>query len=123
LEFTSPEMFQTIASTEPNRPYQTNLQSLDIGKLPAKATPAAAEPLVKDSDGNPMDGSFSYSSVIGMLQYLQNHSRPDISFVVSQCSRFVHSSKWSHEDALKQIGQYLKGTINKGLFFQPTGIF
>jgi hypothetical protein len=26
-----------------------------------------------------------YSSAIGMLQYLQGHSRPDITFVVSQC--------------------------------------
>jgi hypothetical protein len=56
-----------------------------------------------------------------MLQYLQNHSRSDITYVVSQCARFVHGPKRGHEGALIQIGQYLKGTIEQGLKLKPSG--
>ena len=56
-----------------------------------------------------------------MLQYLQGHSRPDITYAVSQCARFVHSPRRSHEIALEHIGQYLKGTLNEGLILQPSG--
>jgi hypothetical protein len=82
------------------------VEALDIAHLPTKQTPAAADPLVKDEDGDPPDGIFNYCSVVGMLQYLQNHSRPDITFAVSQCARFVHAPKRSHEIALQRIGPY-----------------
>jgi hypothetical protein len=57
-----------------------------------------------------------------MLQYLQAHSRPDITFAVSQCARFVHGARRSHEVALERIGQYLKGTMTKGLVLKPVDI-
>jgi Reverse transcriptase (RNA-dependent DNA polymerase) len=50
------------------------IEALNISDLPAKKTPATAEPLVKDEFGELPDCTFSYRSVIGMLQYLQNHS-------------------------------------------------
>jgi hypothetical protein len=37
--------------------------------------------------------AYNYVSVIGMLQYLRGHSRPDITYAVSQCARYVHSPK------------------------------
>jgi hypothetical protein len=76
--------------------------------------------LVKDEDGEAVNGLFNYSSVVGMLQYLQNHTRPDITYAVSQCARFVHYPKKSHEDAVIQICQYLKGSEDKGIIFRPT---
>jgi hypothetical protein len=54
-----------------------------------------------------------------MLQYLQGHSHPNISFAVSQISRYTFGPKRSHEIALERIGRYLKGTIDKGLILQP----
>jgi hypothetical protein len=57
-----------------------------------------------------------------MLQYLQNHTRPDTTYAVSQCARFIHSPRQSHEEALIQIGQYLKGTIDKGFIFHPNNV-
>jgi hypothetical protein len=39
---------------------------------------------------------------------------------VSQCARFTHNPKRSHELALEQIGQYLKGTKDQGLILQST---
>ena len=75
--------------------------------------------LAIDEDGELAHGDFEYQSIVGQLNYLQGHSRPDITMVVSQCARFVHSPKHSHELALLHIGQYLKGTSEQGLILQP----
>jgi hypothetical protein len=97
------------------------VDALGVATAPIKHTPAAADPLVKDVDGDPPNGTYNYASVIGMLQYLQAHSRPDITYAVSQCARFIHGTRRSHEVALERIGQYLRGTMDKGLIFNPTG--
>jgi hypothetical protein len=57
--------------------------------------------------------------VIGMLGYLQGHSRSNTTFSTSQCARFIHCTKRSHEEALERIGQYLKATGDKGLIVHP----
>ena len=62
--------------------------------------------------GEPALGLYNYASVAGMLQHLQGHSRPDIAFAMSQVSRFVHSPKQSHKEALERMGRCLKGTTN-----------
>jgi hypothetical protein len=95
------------------------IEAVGVTHLPAKSTPADFVPRVKDLDGDPIDVTLNYSSVIGMLQYLQNHTRPDITYAVSQCARFVHSPRKSHEDAVIRICQYLKGTEEKGVIFRP----
>jgi hypothetical protein len=59
------------------------IEALEVSSLPIKHTPATAEPLVKDKEGEEPDGSFNYASFIRMLQYLLNHSRSDITFAVS----------------------------------------
>jgi hypothetical protein len=71
-------------------------------------------------EGDPTQATYSYATVVGMLQYLQGHSRPDITFAVSQCARYTHSPRRSHEIALERIGQYLKKTQDKGLILKPT---
>ena len=55
-----------------------------------------------------------------MLLYLQGHSRPDISFAVNQCARYAFNPRRSHEEAMKHIGRYLKGTRTKGIIMKPT---
>ena len=72
-----------------------------------------------DDDGEPALGIYYYASVVGMLNYLQGHSRIDIPFAVSQVAQYVHSPKHSHELALERIGQYLKGTLDNGLILKP----
>ena len=42
---------------------------LDDGMVKGKYTPSEAKPLVKDEDGEEASGTFSYSSVVGMLLY------------------------------------------------------
>jgi Reverse transcriptase (RNA-dependent DNA polymerase) len=96
------------------------IEALGCDNLPRKKTPAEYGALGTDKDGDPPQESFSYPSVIGMLQYLHTHTRPDLTFAVSQCSRFIHCTKRSHELALIRIGQYLKMTRDKGLVLRPT---
>jgi hypothetical protein len=69
-------------------------------------TQASPDPLVKDAEGDPPDGKFSYPSVIGMLGYLYSNSRPVITYAVSPVARFTHFPKRSHEEVLKRIRRY-----------------
>eukprot|EP00804_Cyclotella_cryptica_P025289 CCRYP_010373-RB/>CCRYP_010373-RB protein AED:0.34 eAED:0.34 QI:0/-1/0/1/-1/0/1/0/497 len=93
---------------------------LDLGTTSGKFTPAEAKPLVKDADGEPALGEFSYSSVVGMLLYLAGHTRPDIAYAVNCCARYMFCPKRSHELALKRIGRYLKATRDRGLVLNPS---
>jgi hypothetical protein len=94
------------------------IEALNIEGLPPKETPAD-EVLTMDKDGDPPNGTFNYASVIGMMWYLYGHSRPDLGFALSQAARFSFAPKRSHELALIRIGQYLKGTRDKGLVLTP----
>jgi hypothetical protein len=72
-----------------------------------------------DEDGESAHELYNHASVAGMLQYLQEHSRPDISFAVSQISCYTFHPKRFHKLALERNGRYLKGTIEKGLILKP----
>ena len=81
--------------------------------------PAMKEPLFKDEDGLPRKYSWNYRSVIGMLNYLQGSTRPDISMAVHQCARFTANPKLSHERAILYLSRYLKGTSKRGIIYKP----
>ncbi len=85
-------------------------------------TPAETAALARDIGSKEASGSINYASVVGMLLYL-GHSRPNISFATHQFARYTHSPKQSHEDALKRIGRYLKGTMHNGLILMPSTKF
>ena len=93
---------------------------LDVGTVNPKWTPAEAAPLIKDSEGAPASGDFSYSSVVGILLYLAGHTRPDIAYAVNCAARYMFCAKKSHEEALKRIGRYLKVTCTCGLIINPS---
>jgi hypothetical protein len=46
----------------------------------------------------------------------RKRTRPDISFAISQVSRFTHHPKKSHSTAVKTIIRYLKRTEDKGTY-------
>ena len=94
------------------------IEALHIEDLPALDVPADTC-LGKDEFGDPAQCTFNYASVIGMMWYLYGHSRPDLGFAVSQAARFAFAPKRSHELALIQIGQYLKGTSDEGMILKP----
>jgi Reverse transcriptase (RNA-dependent DNA polymerase) len=94
---------------------------LNVGSFPSVRTPASPKTTLPSHklDGDPPQGLYSYPSVIGMLLYLANHTRPNISSAVAQCAQYNHSPKLQHEQALERISQYLKGTMDKGLVLKP----
>ena len=76
--------------------------------------PAKSRMLTKDMNGPNRESSWSYRKLIGILTYLANTSRPDISFATHQCARFSACPKLIHEIAVKRIVRYLKGTRDQG---------
>ena len=89
----------------------------------SKETPAASVPLSADKDGPPRKEAdqWKYSAAVGMMMYLAQNSRPDIAFAVHQCARVSHNPQASHEEAVKRVCRYLKGTRSEGLIFEPDG--
>jgi hypothetical protein len=83
-------------------------------------TPATTDPLGTDPEGEPFHEKWGYASVVGMLMYLANNTRPDIAFATHQCARFTHNPKKSHARAVKRIARYLIGTRDKGLKIKPS---
>ena len=80
--------------------------------------PTTQNPLGNDENGEPMVERWSYSSIVGMLLYLSTHTRPDVSFAVSQVARFTHNPKNSHAKAVKHLLRYLQGTRAQGITFR-----
>ncbi len=87
----------------------------------ARPTPASTTALATDAEGARCKEEWGYPNVIGMLLYLTGHSRPDVQQAVHQCARFTHNPRASHEEAVKHICRYLKGTRDKGLVFRIDG--
>ena len=85
-----------------------------------KHTPAEYKvSLHKDADGPARKQQWSYRSAIGMLNYLAATTRPDILCAVHSAARFSADPKLIHEQAVKRICRYLKGTSDKGMILCP----
>jgi len=98
------------------------IEAMGLQNANAKYIPAI-EALGKSKDKALFNERFSYRSVIGMLMYLGNTTRPDISFAVNQCAQFSHDPRETNSTALKRIGCYLKATRDKGIIWKKgTGI-
>ena len=91
------------------------VEALDLGDSNPNDTPAVNGTLPKDENGEDCDANFNYACVLCMVLYLQGHTHPDISFTVNQCAHYAFRPKKSHEEAIKRIGRYLKGTMDKGI--------
>ncbi|GJV65748.1 retrovirus-related pol polyprotein from transposon TNT 1-94 [Tanacetum coccineum] len=71
--------------------------------------------LDEDIQGKPVDPTY-YRGMIGSLMYFTS-SRPDLVFVVCMCARYQAKPTEKHLHAVKRIFQYLKGTIDMGLWY------
>ena len=82
-----------------------------------KSTPALSSQILHpDVDGEDMGEDFHYRNVIGKVNFLEKSTRIDISYSVHQCTQFSENPKKSHASVVKNIGCYLKGTRDKGLY-------
>jgi hypothetical protein len=78
-------------------------------RLASKDYTPMGDPLGAAKDDMPFtehEFGFSYSSALGMLHYAV-HTRPDILYAVNCCSRFAHSPKRIHGEAIRRIVRYL----------------
>ncbi|GJY90745.1 retrovirus-related pol polyprotein from transposon TNT 1-94 [Tanacetum coccineum] len=65
--------------------------------------------------GKPVDPTH-YRGMIGSLMYLTS-SRPDLVFAVCMCARYQARPTKKHLHAVKRIFQYLRGTLNMGIWY------
>ena len=75
--------------------------------------------LTKTTSGDERNKTWNYQSIIGMMMFLASSTRPDILFAVHQCAKFNSCPKRVHEEAVKRIGRYLKGTADRGTILTP----
>ena len=61
-----------------------------------------------------------YRGMVGSLLYLASWTRPDISFAVSELSRFVSNPGKPHLEAAKRVFRYIKKTISFGLVYRSS---
>ena len=70
--------------------------------------------------GEPLRDPGRYRRLVGKLNYL-TITRPDISFLVSVVSQFLHSPCDSHWDAVIRILRYIKNTPGQGVLYDNRG--
>ena len=71
------------------------------------------EKLKKEYGGRMVDETH-FRSLVGNLLYLTT-TRPDIMFVASLLSRFMHYPSHSHLGTAKRVLRYLQGTVKLGI--------
>ena len=59
----------------------------------------------------------TYRRLVGRLIYLC-HTKPDIYYIVSVVSKYMHDPRTGHMEVVYRILRYLKGTPGKGLWFR-----
>nr|GEY91266.1 retrovirus-related Pol polyprotein from transposon TNT 1-94 [Tanacetum cinerariifolium] len=71
--------------------------------------------LDEDGEGKAVDPSH-YHGMIGTLLYL-TASRPYLQFAICMCARYQARPTEKHVHAVKRIFRYLRGTVNRGLWY------
>ena len=77
--------------------------------------------LSRDKNGKRRKNDWNHRSIIGMVSFLANTTRPDISFAVHQCANHGIDPKQSHETAVKRIGRYIIRTKDEGIIMWSNG--
>jgi hypothetical protein len=96
------------------------IEATHMNNANPKDTPAT-DVLTKSLDQPAFSANYNYRSVVGMMLYLANTSRPDIAFAVNQCARFGTNPREPHHKAIKRIVGYLIKTRDEGMRIRPTG--
>nr|GEZ23663.1 hypothetical protein [Tanacetum cinerariifolium] len=71
--------------------------------------------LDEDPQGKAIDPTY-YHEMIGTLMYLTT-SRPDLTFAVCMCAWYQAKPMENHLHTIKRIFKYLRGTINRGIWY------
>jgi hypothetical protein len=87
-----------------------------LGCKPA-SIPVDSKYKLNTEDGEPLEDINHFQRFVGRLIYL-TVTRPDISFSVSQISKFIHAPRTTHLNVIDRILRYLKGTPRNGIWMK-----
>jgi hypothetical protein len=98
----------------------------NMDKAYPQSTPMIVRALEKDKDPfkpkqegeEVLRAEYPYLGVIGALMCLVNNTRPKFAFVVNCLTKHSAVLTMHHWNDIKNILQYLNGTIDLGLFFR-----
>jgi hypothetical protein len=79
------------------------------------STPIDSNIKLNIEDGESLNDINHFQRLMKKMIYLAV-TRSDVSFVVSQISKFIHSPRIPHLDAINRILMYLKGTLGKRIW-------
>ena len=88
-------------------------------KYATNDTPAGYTLLNKGKNVPARKVSWKYRGIIGMREYFQGTTRPDISKANHQYARFNNDPHLSHKRSVKHIGRYILDTRDKGMIYRP----
>lgn len=71
-------------------------------------------------EGGTRINSTVYKQMVGSLMYL-TATRPDLMYVVSLIARFMEAPTVLHQQAVKRVFRYLKGTTELGILYRKGG--
>nr|GEY25296.1 uncharacterized mitochondrial protein AtMg00810-like [Tanacetum cinerariifolium] len=118
----SPSKTHTTLDTQSSViPQAVEEDNLDIEKYGFESCDPVHTPMVEkskldeDKEGKSVDPS-RYLGMIGTLLYL-TASRPDLQFAICMCARYQARPTGKHIHAVKRIFRYLRGTVNRGLWY------
>ena len=85
----------------------------------ANPTSAIKPPLAINEVSQAIKHDFNYRLVIGLLNFIENSTRPGAQFAVHQCAQFSADTKLPHNQEVKRFLKYLKGVSLQGLIMKP----
>ena len=89
-----------------------------MDKSSAKPTSAVKPPLVKNEGSQPIKKYFNYRSVFLSLHFLKKSTRSKAQFTFHQYVQLGANPKLPHNQYIKFILKYLKGTAAQGLIIK-----
>ncbi|MBW0470027.1 hypothetical protein O181_009742 [Austropuccinia psidii MF-1] len=92
----------------------------DMSESKSVKTPCNGNLMMEISNEGEPTAITPYQQAIGSLNYLAQHTRPDIMFTVNQLSRYSTKPTGKHWTAIKHLLHYLKGTMMFVLEFNKT---
>ncbi|GKA37278.1 retrovirus-related pol polyprotein from transposon TNT 1-94 [Tanacetum coccineum] len=93
-----------------------SLKKYDFNSCDPVDTPMVEKSkLDENKEGKAIDPSH-YRGMIGTLLYL-TASRPDLQFAIYMCAQYQARPTEKHLHAVKRIFRYLRGTVNRGLWY------
>ncbi|GJR41659.1 integrase, catalytic region, zinc finger, CCHC-type containing protein [Tanacetum coccineum] len=109
-----------VDQDNPNHVYKLKKALYGLKQAPCVCDPVDTSMVEKskldeDTQGKAIDPTH-YRGMIGTLMYL-TASRLDLTFSVCMCARYQAKPTEKHLHAVKRIFKYLRGTINRGLWY------